>query len=256
MTTQRTTSAAPPEARPVAPILDLDAHRRSRPLIAVVGISTLWVKRQMLDNKSWRDASADVIADPDVRNALSIFLVNQLYDNVDVAAAIENRLPEGAKSIAGHARRRASPARHERDQPAARQAAGPAALHQRQLGCARQAGQRAREQDRLRDLDRGRAWSRSTCTSSSPSSASRLGLSDRSAREDPGRRRRDHADEARTSSGRPPEGRQGDPRPQRLAADRRARPLRARDLPRAAVTGARPCGTSAGLSRSSGCSCC
>jgi hypothetical protein len=42
-----------------------------------------------------------VIADPDVRNALSIFLVNQLYDNVDVAAAIENRLPEGAKSIAG-----------------------------------------------------------------------------------------------------------------------------------------------------------
>ena len=36
-----------------------------------------------------------------MRNALSIFLVNQLYDNVDVAAAIENRLPEGAKSIAG-----------------------------------------------------------------------------------------------------------------------------------------------------------
>jgi hypothetical protein len=69
-------------------------------VIAVIGISTLWVKRQVLDNKSWTDASADVIADTDVRNALSIFIVNQLYDNVDVAASIENRLPEGAKSIA------------------------------------------------------------------------------------------------------------------------------------------------------------
>lgn len=100
MTTPRTTSAAPPR---------LGRWRRFSiwtlilvaSLIAVVGISTLWVKRQVLDNKAWSDASADVIADPDVRNALSIFLVNQLYDNVDVAAAIENRLPEGAKSIAG-----------------------------------------------------------------------------------------------------------------------------------------------------------
>jgi hypothetical protein len=99
MSTQRTTSPAPPR---------LSRWRRFAiwtlifvaSLIAVVGISTLWVKRQILDDESWRDASANVIADADVRNALSIFLVNQLYDNVDVAASIENRLPEGAKSIA------------------------------------------------------------------------------------------------------------------------------------------------------------
>jgi hypothetical protein len=100
MTTPRTTSAAPPR---------LGRWRRFSiwtlivvaSLIAVIGASTLWVKRQVLDNKSWSDASANVIGDPDVRNALSIFLVNQLYDNVDVAAAIEQRLPEGAKPIAG-----------------------------------------------------------------------------------------------------------------------------------------------------------
>lgn len=99
MSTQRTTSPAPPR---------LSRWRRFAiwtlifvaSLIAVIGISTLWVKRQVLDNKSWRDASASVIADEDVRNALSIFIVNQLYDNVDVAAGIENRLPEGAKSLA------------------------------------------------------------------------------------------------------------------------------------------------------------
>jgi hypothetical protein len=99
MSTQRTTSTAPPRLsrwrRAVIWILIFVAS-----LIAVIGISTLWVKRQVLDNNSWRDASANVIADEDVRNALSIFIVNQLYDNVDVAAAIENRLPEGAKSIA------------------------------------------------------------------------------------------------------------------------------------------------------------
>jgi hypothetical protein len=99
MSTQRTTSLPPPR---------LSRWRRVAiwtlvfvaSLIAVVGISTLWVKRQILDDQSFRDASADVIADADVRDALSIFLVNQLYDNVDVAASIENRLPEGAKSIA------------------------------------------------------------------------------------------------------------------------------------------------------------
>jgi hypothetical protein len=99
MSTQRTTSTAPPRLsrwrRVVIWTLIFVAS-----LIAVVGISTLWVKRQILDDQSFRDASADVIADPDVRNALSIFLVNQLYDNVDVAASIENRLPEGAKAIA------------------------------------------------------------------------------------------------------------------------------------------------------------
>jgi len=100
MTAQDTTSAAPPK---------LSRWRRFAiwtlivvtSLIAVVGISTLWVKRQVLDNQSFSDASAKVIADPEVRAALSTFLVNELYDNVDVAAAIESKLPEGVKPIAG-----------------------------------------------------------------------------------------------------------------------------------------------------------
>jgi hypothetical protein len=99
MSTQRATSPAPPRLsrwRRVA----IWALIFVTSLIALIGISTLWVKRQILDDNSWRSASADVIADADVRNALSIFIVNQLYENVDVPAAIENRLPEGAKAIA------------------------------------------------------------------------------------------------------------------------------------------------------------
>jgi hypothetical protein len=99
MTTQRTPSAAPPTLgrwrRVVIWTLIVLAS-----VIALVSTLTLWVDRQMFDNNSWRKASEDVITNPEIRNSLSIYLVNQLYDNVDVAAAIQNRLPEGAKSIA------------------------------------------------------------------------------------------------------------------------------------------------------------
>ena len=92
MTTQRTPSAAPPKLgrwrRVVIWTLIVLAS-----VIALVSTLTLWVDRQMFDNNSWRKASEDVITNPEIRNSLSIYLVNQLYDNVDVAAAILNRLP-------------------------------------------------------------------------------------------------------------------------------------------------------------------
>jgi hypothetical protein len=69
-------------------------------IIAVVSILTVYVNRQLLDNKSWTNASAKVIADPEVQNALSIYLTNQLYQNVDVTTAIEDRLPTNLKPLA------------------------------------------------------------------------------------------------------------------------------------------------------------
>ena len=45
-------------------------------LIGLGSILTTWVHRQMLDNQSWKDASARLIENPEVQNALSVFLVN------------------------------------------------------------------------------------------------------------------------------------------------------------------------------------
>jgi hypothetical protein len=70
-------------------------------VIAVASVLTLWVHRQMLDEDSWKEASAELIEDPAVRSALSVYLVDQLYDNVDVAADLEQRLPEELKPLAG-----------------------------------------------------------------------------------------------------------------------------------------------------------
>src|SRR4051794_11675995 len=57
----------------------------------------------MLDNQSWKNASARLIENPDVQNALSVYLVNQLYENVDVASGLEQRLPANLKPLAAPA---------------------------------------------------------------------------------------------------------------------------------------------------------
>jgi hypothetical protein len=69
-------------------------------LIALGSILTTWVHRQMLDNQSWKDASARLIQNAEVQNSLSVFLVNELYDNVDVASGLEQRLPANLKPLA------------------------------------------------------------------------------------------------------------------------------------------------------------
>jgi hypothetical protein len=69
-------------------------------LLGLITILTVWVDRQMLDNHAWKNASAEVIQDPKVQAAISTYLVNQLYDNVDVAARLENRLPANLGGLA------------------------------------------------------------------------------------------------------------------------------------------------------------
>jgi hypothetical protein len=69
-------------------------------LIGIGSIMSTWVERQMLDNEAWTDASQELIEDPDVREALSVFLVNALYDNVDVSAGLEQRLPPELQGLA------------------------------------------------------------------------------------------------------------------------------------------------------------
>jgi len=69
-------------------------------VIAIVSILTTWVDRQALDADSWRTASADLIEDQEVRDALSVYLVDQLYTNVDVGAALSERLPPNLKAAA------------------------------------------------------------------------------------------------------------------------------------------------------------
>ncbi|HSP28046.1 MAG TPA: hypothetical protein VLN74_05805 [Ilumatobacteraceae bacterium] len=73
-------------------------------LATVVGMgATLnsWVDRQALDTDEWVSATDDMLADDDVRNALSVYLVDELFRTVDVAAGLESLLPGQTSQLAG-----------------------------------------------------------------------------------------------------------------------------------------------------------
>ncbi len=60
-----------------------------------------WVRRQTLDTDTWVATSTRVLDDPTVRTALSQFLVNQLYQSVDVGAQLQAKLPPDLQGLAG-----------------------------------------------------------------------------------------------------------------------------------------------------------
>jgi hypothetical protein len=70
-------------------------------LVIFVGSLTVWVKRQALDTDSWVNTSSNLLENDDVRNALSVYIVDQLYANADPQAVLEERLPENLQGLAG-----------------------------------------------------------------------------------------------------------------------------------------------------------
>jgi hypothetical protein len=92
-------------------VVEVEERRSNRVLVwlliilgtVVMVFSTLntWVERQLLDTDSWVDASAALLDDDDVREELSVRLVNALYENVEVGEAIDERLPEQLQGLGG-----------------------------------------------------------------------------------------------------------------------------------------------------------
>jgi hypothetical protein len=59
------------------------------------------VKRQALDTDAWVNTSSDLLENDDVRQALSIYIVDQLYANLDPQATLEAELPPNLQGLAG-----------------------------------------------------------------------------------------------------------------------------------------------------------
>jgi hypothetical protein len=70
-------------------------------LIGLVSAVTVWAKRQALETDQWVATSSRLLEDDEIRGALSLYLVDQLYANVDVAADLKARLPPEVKPLAG-----------------------------------------------------------------------------------------------------------------------------------------------------------
>jgi hypothetical protein len=70
-------------------------------LVAIVALFASYVRYQALDTDTFEDTAQQLIADDEVRNQVAATLVDELFANVDVQAALEEQLPEGQQGLAG-----------------------------------------------------------------------------------------------------------------------------------------------------------
>jgi hypothetical protein len=102
-----TEAATPAAPEPVAP-RSLSRKRRAGIwalivlgfVLALVSLFAIWVKRVALDTNTFVDTNSQVLESKNVQVALSTFLVDQLYANVDVEGRLKQRLPDGTKALA------------------------------------------------------------------------------------------------------------------------------------------------------------
>src|SRR5512134_1655512 len=72
-------------------------------LLAFLAIFALWANRQLLDTDNWTDTSTQLLEDDEIREQVAIFLVDQLYANVDIDGELRRALPPRAAPLAGPA---------------------------------------------------------------------------------------------------------------------------------------------------------
>jgi hypothetical protein len=72
-------------------------------LLGLLSVFSIWVKRQALETDTWTSTSTKLLEDKDVNEALSAYMVEALYENVDVQGELAGALPPAAKPLAGPA---------------------------------------------------------------------------------------------------------------------------------------------------------
>jgi hypothetical protein len=70
-------------------------------LLAVVAALAGYLRWQALDEDTFADTTEELIANDNVRGQIGDSVVEELFANVDVAAALEQRLPEDQQALAG-----------------------------------------------------------------------------------------------------------------------------------------------------------
>jgi hypothetical protein len=72
-------------------------------LLAFLSVFAVWIERQALNTSDWVSTSGRLLHNAEIRSALSDYLVDQLYENVDVEKELKEILPGETKELAGPA---------------------------------------------------------------------------------------------------------------------------------------------------------
>jgi uncharacterized membrane protein len=70
-------------------------------LLGLLAVFALWAERQLLDTDNWVDTSSELLEREAIREALAGYLVDQLYESVDVEAQLAEGLPKQVAPLAG-----------------------------------------------------------------------------------------------------------------------------------------------------------
>ncbi len=70
-------------------------------LLVFFSVFAIWVERQALNTNDWVDTSGRLIQNPTIRETVGNYLVDQLYENVDVEKELSEILPGETKELAG-----------------------------------------------------------------------------------------------------------------------------------------------------------
>jgi Short C-terminal domain len=70
-------------------------------VLAFLSVLAIWTERQALNTDDWVDTSGRLIQNETVRAAVGEYLIDQLYENVNVEKELENILPGETKELAG-----------------------------------------------------------------------------------------------------------------------------------------------------------
>ena len=198
-------------------------------LLAAVALLAGFIRYQALDNETFSNSAAELIANKTVRDQIAVSLVEALYANVDVSAALEERLPPDQQGLAGPI---SAVARELADRAAVRVLERPRAqdLWVRSLSTTHEQLLRVLDDDLTCDQHRGRRGRSEPETARGPARRPRCDLRPR-RRKTPGRRGPDRDHAGRSA----PDGAGRDPVPEDPGAiplDRAAAARRARDLAR------------------------
>jgi hypothetical protein len=72
-------------------------------ILAVAAVFAVFANRQVLNADNWSETSSQLLDNPQVRTAISGFLIDQVYANVDVQAEVARALPPRLRPLAGPA---------------------------------------------------------------------------------------------------------------------------------------------------------
>jgi hypothetical protein len=72
-------------------------------VLAFLSVFAIWTERQALNTDDWVSTSGKLLQNEKVRAALSDYLIDQLYENVNIEKEFEGKLPNDLKDLAGPA---------------------------------------------------------------------------------------------------------------------------------------------------------